>query len=169
MGGDSLGDIALTAHEEFSSPSAENPRHQFRQGMNRRGIKHEADVGIAPLQLIGTVLLGDHTSAHADDYLGIRFLQMLVLSDDGQGLFLRVLADRTGIHKNQLGLGGIVGDRISHQARKSCDPFAVRLVLLTAEGLHEAFGRRLTHAAVFFVDGGHLMCEAELLIYILRG
>ena len=169
MGGNALGDVALAAHEEFASPSAQHTCHQFRQGMHGRGIKHEADVGIASLQLIRPVLLGDHAPAHTDDHLGIRFLQVFILTDDGQRFFLRVLPHGTGVHQNQFGLGGIVGDGISHQACKSCDPLAVCLILLTAEGLHKALGRILACASVLCMDSRYLLRKAELPIYLLPG
>ena len=169
MGGDSLGDIALAAHEEFPSPSTENARHQFRQGMDRCGVKHKTDVRIAPLQLIGTVLLSDHTPAHTDDHRGIRFLQMLVLSDDGQSFFLRVLPDSAGVHENQLRFCEIVGDGIAHQAGQAGDPLAVRLILLTAKGLHKAFGCIFPCPSVLCMDSSHLLRKAELPIYILPG
>ena len=65
-------------------------------------------------QLVGAVLLSDHTAAHADHGVGAGVLYMFRLSDYGERLFFRVLSYGAGVYKYELCFCGVVTRLIAH-------------------------------------------------------
>ncbi|CDC72645.1 uncharacterized protein BN580_01049 [Candidatus Colimorpha enterica] len=108
----------------------------LRQFFRGSGSEKKIDVRVAVLYIVQPVLLRHHTAADADDKLRICRLYVLYLSGQRQCLKLRVLSHGAGIENDKSGIFGRVREFISHDDRHSGKSFAVRLVLLTAEGLY---------------------------------
>ena len=108
------------------------------------------------MKSVAAVLLADHTAANGDDQRGILGFYMLVLSDDRQSFFLRVLTDGTGIDNYQVCIIGCMGKLVSHGLGNARKALAVSLVLLTAEGLHEGFRGMSVLRAQLIGVGSHL-------------
>ena len=84
------------------------------------------------------MILGSHTAADTDDEVGILCADVLVLADDGERLLLSMLTDGTGIHHDEIGIGGIRDDLIAHLLGHAGDLLTIGFVLLATKGQDKA-------------------------------
>ena len=119
---------------------------QLRQAVQYRRAKHKIHIRETLFQFFPPVLLRHHTAADPDDQIRIFFFEVLVLPDNGKRAFFGMLPDGAGVDQNQRGICRVIGRKIPQIFRHAGEFFAVRHVLLTAEGHHK-------HARFFAVRG----------------
>ena len=141
MHGNPLGNevFRLVRTQDPLSPS-ELFAQKFGESVDRRRAEQNIHVRIFEFDIVDPMLLHHHAAANNDDQLGIFRLQMLVLSHQGKRPLLRMLANGAGVDHNEPSFLGSIGHFISHCHSHACQPFAVRLVLLTAKGQYEGAG-----------------------------
>src|SRR5690606_34359880 len=77
----------------------------------------------------GLAFLAGHAAAHSDDEVGVEFFQVLHAAQVGEDLFLGLLAHRTGVEQDDVGVFGVVGQFEALVAAQHVGHF-VRVVLV---------------------------------------
>ena len=99
-----------------------------------RGAEDEIDVGRALLH--GRLLQLRHAAHDPHEQPGLARLQRPQLAELGEHLVLGLLADRTGVDEDEIGVRLAVGELVAMLAKQAGDPLGVVLVHLTAVGNH---------------------------------
>jgi hypothetical protein len=113
-------------------PLAPDARHELAHPRHRRRAEHEIDVR-RPL-LDGALLELRHAAHHAEHNLRSLHLERTELAQLGEDLVLGLLADRAGVHEDEIGVGGVLGQLVALLAKQAGHPLRVVLVHLTAVG-----------------------------------
>ena len=162
MYGKPLGDRALLAVlEELALAARQLVVEYLGKAIVIRRSEQKINIRIFVLDIVYAVLLRDHAAADTDKQVGILFFYMLELTGNRERFKLRMLTYRTGVNKYQVCLLRLRYDRIAHLLRHSAQPLAVRLILLTAEGLHiypsRTVSEQLAHPSHIAVLGADLL------------
>ncbi len=108
------------------------------------GVRTEYQIykRIAFINLFANVCLLHHTTAQRDNQIGLGGFIPLNCADIAEHSVLCMLADGTGIVKNQIRFFNSLRRFIPHGAKLTADAFAVRHIALTAVGMYERFRYR---------------------------
>ena len=104
------------------------------------GAEDEIDDRIGFLELFGHMGLLHHASADRDDLPRPGLLRVVEGADVPEHAHLGMLADRTGVDHDDVGLKFVLRKAAAHLPQVPAQLFAVRLVLLTAVGVHQGEG-----------------------------
>ena len=116
---------------------------QLWQAVQRLRPEHQVHVWGAPDD--GRALLRGDATTDADDHARTRLLERAPEAELGENFFLRLLADRTGIEQQHVGLGRVVGQLQAVRYREHVrHAGGVVLVHLTAEGFYEELARHIS-------------------------
>ncbi len=138
------------ADVDLGTPGCALFRDQFGQTVQRLRAEHDVDEGRARHD--GRAFLRCHAAADADDEVGVELFQMAYPAKVVEHLFLRLLAHRTGVEQDDVGVFRRIGrgqafghvEHVGHLVR-------VVLVHLAAKGFdvdffHDPSNRSWTHS-----------------------
>ena len=103
-------------------------------------LRAEYDVHVGRALAYGLSFLASNAAAHADLHFRPLALERLVAAEFGEQFFLGFLAHRAGVDQHEVGLLGLVGERVAAALTQNVrHPRGVVLVHLAPEGPYEKF------------------------------
>ena len=122
---------------------------QLREAPELVGIEDPVHMAVAGFDALGDGGLPHHAAAEENFLLRVATLGVHERADVPVHAVLRVLAHGTGVDDDAVCALLGVAHGVARRAQQPPDTFGVRLVLLTAVGVHERQRRAATRAPVF--------------------
>jgi len=135
------GRAEVVVETEGVSCHSSNPE----KGVNAVYAKHQIHIRIAFPQLVHNMLLVCHAAAQADDQPRLFLLQGFQRAHIAKHTLFGVLAHRTGVEQDQIGILRFITQTVTDVHQNTLDPLAVIYILLAAVAVHERKRRGIVH------------------------
>ena len=164
--GDALGYRALVPGRRKDALMAPHDAlQQLRETPELVRPENQIHHRVGSLDLLGHVLLLHHAAADRDDLRGTGLFGVVERADVAEHAHLGVLAHRAGVDHDHIRQKLVLREAVAHRREIPAQLFAVRLVLLTAVGVHHRERTR----AVRRDRIKDLPADPFLPAYLLRG